>query len=250
MDVYQRRRLVALSVLAGIFILFVLLIKSCGGDDEAAQPLAAGASGASGAAGVTVLSQADYIAQADPICLEANTNLDNVDETDPVQADSDKAQIVSGELQQLQSLPPPDAGTDKLDKFLSTLQKQAAGYQDRSTASDRGDDAQVAELAATLEKAQSDSADAGAAFGFKACGDLSKTGHVSTTGGGGSGGDGATATTDTGGTVTPAPATTTTPIPTGPPETDTGTVTPAPAPAPPTDGGTGGTGGSSGGVSP
>jgi hypothetical protein len=248
MDVYQRRRLVALSVLAGIFILFVLLIRSCGGDDESTEPLAAGASGASGAAGVTVLSQADYVASADPICLEANTNLDSVDESDPVQADSDKAQIVSGELQQLQTLPPPDDGTDDLDKFLSSLEKQSLAYQDRSTASDRGDAATVAELDATLDKAQTQAADVAKSFGFKVCGDLSKVGESTTTGGGG----GDTTGTDTGGTVTPTEPvtpTTTTPVPVAPPDTDSGTVTPTPAPAPPTDGGTGGTG-SSGGVSP
>jgi U3 small nucleolar ribonucleoprotein component len=226
----------------------VLLIRSCGGDDASTEPLAAGASGASGAAGVTVLSQADYIAQADQVCLQANTSLDNVDESDPVQADSSKASIVSGELQQLQTLPPPDAGTDDLDKFLSSLEKQSLAYQDRSTASERGDDATVVELDATLEKAQTQAADVAKSFGFKVCGDLSKVGESTSTGGGGGGSDTGT---DTGGTETPTEPvtpTTTTPVPVAPPDTDSGTVTPTPAP--PTDGGTGGTGGSSGGVSP
>ncbi len=249
MDVYQRRRLVALSVIAGIFILFVLLIRSCGGDDESAEPLAAGASGASGPATVTSLSQPDYITQADPICLEANTSLDNVDESDPVQADSDKSQIVAGELQQLQTLPPPDEGTDQLDKFLSQLEKQSLAYQDRSTASERGDDAQVAELTATLEKSQDTAADAASKFGFKACGDLSKVGEADT--GGGGGGTVTPSETDTGGTVTPtepAVPSTTTPVPVAP-ETDSGTVTPTPPAPAPTDGGDT-DGGSSGGVSP
>ena len=251
MDVYQRRRLVALSAIAGIFILFVLLIRSCGGDDESTEPLAAGASGASGPATVTSLPQPDFIAQADPICLEANTSLDNVDESDPVQADNDKSQIVAGELQQLQTLPPPDDGADQLDKFLAQLQKQAEAYQDRSTASERGDDAAVAELTATLEKSQDTAADAASKFGFKVCGDLGKVGEADTGGGGGGGGGDTATETDTGGTVTPtepAVPTTTTPVPVAP-ETDSGTVTPTPpAPAPaPTDGGDGG---SSGGVSP
>src|SRR5688500_18265782 len=145
MDVYQRRRLVALSGIAGVFILFVLLIRGCGGDDEAAEPLAAGASGASGVAGATVLSQADYIAQADAICLQANTSFANVDESDEIQADNDRADIIASELQQLQTLPPPDTGTDELDKFFSSLQTQAAAYQDRAIASERGDDNAVVE---------------------------------------------------------------------------------------------------------
>ncbi len=108
MDVYQRRRLVALSAIAVVFILFVLLIRSCGGDDAETTPTPL--SGATGTGVPTSLAQADYIAQADPICLEANTSLDDVDESDPVQADSDKSQIVAGELQQLQTLPAPDDG--------------------------------------------------------------------------------------------------------------------------------------------
>ncbi|MDX6582775.1 MAG: hypothetical protein QOI10_1959 [Solirubrobacterales bacterium] len=245
MDVYQRRRLVALSAIALIFIVFVLLIRSCGGDDQTttATPLA----GATGTGGATVLAVADYIAAADPICLQANTSLANVDETDPVQADNEKAQIVAGEVQQLQTLGQPADGTDKLNKFLSDLQKQATAYQDRSTAGDRGDDAAVAELDTTIDQTGTDVADAADAFGFKVCGDLTKVGDSSGGGGGG------TTSTDTGGTATPtttiAPATTTTPVPVAPPTDQGGTATPAPTPAP-TDGGTGGTGSSSGGVSP
>jgi cell division septation protein DedD len=251
MDVYQRRRLVALSVIAGIFILFVLLIRSCGGDDEEPAPLAAGASGPSGVAGVTSLPQPDYIAQGDPICLEANTSLANVDESDPVQADNDKAQIVGGELQQLQTLPPPEDGADDLDKFLSTLEKQSLAYQDRATASERGDDASVAELNETIDKTTTDAADAADAFGFKVCGDVSKVGEADTGGGGGGGDSTDAATTDTGGTetpVTPVTPTTTTPVPVAPPTDEGGTPTPTPTPTPPpTDGGDDS---SSGGVSP
>jgi hypothetical protein len=253
MDVYQRRRLVALSAIAVVFILFVLLIRSCGGDDDETTPTSLGASGASGAGGVTVLSQPDYIAQADPICLDANTSLDGVDESDPIQGDNDKAQIVAGELQQLQSLPPPDDGTDKLDKFLSELQTQSEAYQDRSTAAERGDDATVADLSTTLEESQAAAEKVGGGFGFKVCGDLSKVGEAEPAGGGGGGGGDTAETPDTGGTVTPTEPvtpTTTTPVPVAPPDTDTDSGTVTPTPIAPTDGGTGDTGGSSGGVSP
>ena len=174
MDVYQRRRLVALSAIAVIFIIFVLLIRSCGGDDE--QTPVAPVAGASGLTGVTSLTQADYIDQADAICLEANTSLDGVDESDPATAASDQADIIAGELQQLQTLPAPDDGTDKLNKFLSSLEKQSTAYQDKATAADRGDDAAAAELDATIDEAAADAADSAKAFGFKVCGDPSKTG--------------------------------------------------------------------------
>jgi hypothetical protein len=241
MDVYQRRRLVALSAIAVVFIVLVLLIRSCGGEDEptTASPLA----GATGAGGATVLAQDDYISQADAICLEANTSLADVDQSDPNAAASDEAEIVTGELQQLQSLPPPDGGTNKLDKFLSALDKQVAAYQDRSTAVDRGDDATVAEIDATIDDAQADAATAADKFGFKVCGDTSKTGDSSS-----SGESDTTTTTDTGGTVvptTPVTPTTTTPVvPETPAPSDGGGATPDA----PSDGGTGT--GDSGGVSP
>ncbi len=144
MDVYQRRRLVALSALAVVFIGFVLLIKSCGGDDEE-EPVAPLA-GATGTGGATVIPQADYIDQGDAICLEANTSLANVDQSDPVQAARDEADIVAGELEQLQSLPEPDDGTTKLGNFLNALEKQAAAYDDRATAVERDDQETVTEL--------------------------------------------------------------------------------------------------------
>ena len=81
--------------------------------------------GSSALGGATVIAQADYISQADAICLESNTALSDVDQSDVAQAASDEAEIVAGELQQLQSLPAPDDGTTKLDNFLKALEKQA-----------------------------------------------------------------------------------------------------------------------------
>ena len=248
MDVYQRRRLVALSAIAVIFIIFVLLIRSCGGDDE--QTPVAPVAGASGLTGVASLTQADYIDQADAICLEANTSLDGVDESDPATAASDQADIIAGELQQLQTLPAPDDGTDKLNKFLSSLEKQSTAYQDKATAADRGDDAAAAELDATIDEAAADAADSAKAFGFKVCGDPSKTGDSTSSSpptsppSGSTPDSGVTAPTTTS-EVEPAK---TTPAPVTPAPTEGGGATPV-APAP-TDGGTDTGGSSSGGVSP
>jgi hypothetical protein len=240
MDVYQRRRLVALSAIAAIFIVFVLLIRSCGGDDEPTTPTpVAGATGLGG----TEQSQASYIDQADPICLGANDSIAGVDTSAPT-ANEDLAEIISTELEGLQSLPAPDEGADDLDDFLSALDDQISAYEDKATAVERGDDASVAEIDATLDQAATDAADAADAFGFQVCGDRSE---VSGSGGNNDTDDtgDVTTTEDTsGGTVTP---TTTTPVapptttPVAPPA-DTGTET-----APPSDTGSD-TG--SGGVSP
>jgi hypothetical protein len=238
MDVYQRRRLVALSAIAAIFIVFVLLIRSCGGDDTTTTPTPV--AGASGVAGATSQTKAAYIDQADQICLETNNQIAGVDVTQPT-ADTDLGQLVSNELQSLQSLTPPEEDTNKLDNYLSALEKQAKAYKQKGVAVERGDTAAAAEIDTTLDAATADAADAGTAFGFAVCGDISKVSNN----GGGNGDSTDSTTSDTGGTVTPTPTTTTpvTPTPTTPP-TDTGT------PPAPTDGGTGGTGSDSGGVSP
>lgn len=243
MDVYQRRRLVALSAIAAVFIFIVLLVRSCGGDEEEpTAALTAPVSGATGAGGV--LTKDDYIAQADDICLQANTSLAEVDETDAQQAASDKGEILSGQLEQLQTLAPPEEDTDALNKFLKALGKEVEAYADQATAAERGDDATVAELDTTItefaDKAQSAAED----YGFDVCGDTSQVDED------GDGGDDSTDTTtdDTGAvvpettTTTETPATTETSTPTD----EGGTAAPTtetPAPTDESDS-------SSGGVTP
>ena len=254
MDVYQRRRLVALSVLAGLFIIVVLLIRSCGGDDEAPiTALDTGASGATGTSGAP-LSQQDFIDTADPICLQANDQLASIDDSDAEKAATDEASIVSGELQQLQTLTlAPDAdGEDQLAAYLDALEKQSSALLDLSVAAQRGDDTATSDLQATADSAAADAATAAGKFGFETCGD---TTQVSSSGGSGGGGDtSATAPTETPTTTVPAPTTTAPVVPTtpeeattAPPATDGGGAAPAPTPAP-TDGGSSGS--SSGGVTP
>jgi hypothetical protein len=253
MDVYQRRRLVALSGLAALFIVIVLLIRSCGGDDE--QPTAALTAPVSGASGATgaVLSQDDYIAEADDICLQANTALSGVDESDAEQAASDKGQILSGELEQLQTLSAPEKDSDTLNKFLSALRKEVQAYGDQATAAQRGDDATVAELDTTIAQFADKAQTTADKYGFDVCGDTTKVDEGDAGGGGGTETTPTATTpssdTDTGGTVAPVAPTPTTPeaAPTPAAPTDQGGATPVtPAPAP-TDGGTD-TG--SGGVTP
>ena len=249
MDVYQRRRLVALSAIAAVFVVIVLLIRSCGGDDEETPtaPLA----GATGLGGATSQSQAGYIDQADAICLEANTLIADIDSAEPLAAAAEEAQAVEGELQQLQTLLPPDEGEEDLDKFLSQLGKLYELLQDQVTATEREDDAAIADLDAEIEEAERKVARAAEDFGFDTCGNPEAVGE-STSGGEETDTD---TETDTGGTEATAPPATTTPTVTTPPTTppaDTGTEGGVGTAPPPADTGTdtGGTDSSSGGVSP
>jgi hypothetical protein len=258
MDVYQRRRLVALSILAGMFVIVVLLIRSCGDDDETGVTPT---SGATGVGGPTTLSQNAFIDEGDATCLESNTALAAVDESDPVLAATEEGQILAGELDALQTLPPPTDGENKIENFLAALQDQVAAYDRYITALERGDDDAAVELEQEIDDAGREARRAARRFGFEVCGDLDEVGEST-------GGE-ETTTEDTGDVgvteaptetvpVTPAEpvapaATTPVPAPEPAPEpapaapTEGGGATPEPAPAPPTDG-AGGTG--SGGVSP
>jgi hypothetical protein len=234
MDVYQRRRLIALSAVAASFIVLVLLIRSCGGDDQSSTPLTSALPGTTGAGGATPLSHDDFVSQGDAICRESNTALASVDTSDPDQAASDRAELLAGELNSLQSLTlaPGEKGDNKLANFLAALQKQVQAYDERSLAVERRDDNAVSLIDATIADAAAEAKRAAKRFGFEACGDTSQ---VSSSSGGGSSG-GAAATT-TAAPTTPVTPTTTTP--TTPPDTGGGATPPG--------GGTGDDGGSSSG---
>lgn len=253
MDVYQRRRLVALSILAGVFVIIVLLIRSCGGDDE--ETPVTPVSGATGAGGPTSLSQNEFVEEGDATCLESNTALASVDDSDPTVAATEEGQILAGELDSLQTLPPPTDGEDDLEDFLSALQDQVAAYDRYITALERGDETAAVELEAEIDDAGRKARKQARQFGFEICGDTSEVGE---SGGGeettseGVEGGAVEAPTETAPIapvepVTPAPTTAApAPEPAPAPPAEGGGATPEPAPAPPADGG--GTG--SGGVSP
>lgn len=243
MDVYQRRRLVALSAVAALFVILVLLIRSCGGDDEEA-PITTVA-GATGTSGATSLPPEEFASQGDSICLQTNALLAQTEDADP--ASGEEGELIAGELEQLQTLPPPTDGEDQLQNYLAALQDQVAAYDERQTAAERGDDATVAEIDVAIEEAASAAAKAARKFGFDVCGDRSE---VSESGGGGgeteSGGETATDTgTDTAAPVEPVTPAPTETAPVAPTDTAGGTapVTPEPAPAPADDGSSSGSGG-------
>jgi hypothetical protein len=231
MDVYQRRRLVALSAIAGVFVLIVVVIASAGGDDEPEAPITT--------VGTTdqtadAIPKRDYIDEADAICAEVNSALASIDAADEAAAAAEEATLVAGELQQLQSLSPPDEDEDLANDFLRALQDQVDALESRQIALERQDDSALASIDDTLAAAEVDAQAAAADFGFEVCGNPEEAGADT----------GTETDTGTGGVepapVEPAPAAPVEPAPTEPAPT-----------APPATGGTGGGGGGgTGGVSP
>lgn len=225
MDIYMRRRLVALAVIVGIFILFVLLIRSCGGDDDTAPLTPVG-----GNEGPQPLSQAEHIAQADAICAEVNSSIDRIDPADE-DANLQELELTQSALQRIQALNPAET-PQPLNRFLNAMNQLVTALDNRQTAIDRGDTVAQAEaetqVAAAREKAQRNAS----RYGFTECGEFGSPGtDVTETG------DDA----DTGGAVAPPPESTAPPpAETAPPEQT----------APPPDDGSGGVTPDSGGLSP
>jgi hypothetical protein len=227
MDVYQRRRLVALSAIAGVFVLIVVVIASAGGDDEPEAPITTvgGATGQTAAA----IPKDQYIDEADSICGEVNSALASIDAADEAEAAAEEADLLASELQQLQSLSPPDEDEDLANDFLRALQDQVNAAEDRQVAIDRQDDTALDEIEGALDGAEVEAQAAAEDFGFDVCGNPEATGAETD------------AETGAGG-AEPAPAAPVEPAPVEPAPTE-----PAPT-APPADGGTGGGGGGGGGT--
>lgn len=234
MDIYQRRRLAALGGLVVFFIIFVLLIKSCGGDDEpdAFTPVPSGATGDSGTA---ALSEEEFIAQADEICAQANSAVGALDPADE-QATQDEASITSDELAQLNSLE-LDGSSTQITRFLGALGDVASALKDKAKAVRQGDVTAADEAQLAIDTAEVEARDVGEQAGFRDCGQFLDAGEAP--GGADPADTGAVAPSDSG-AVTPPADTTAPPADTGtaPPPADTGT-------APPADDGGGG-----GGVAP
>lgn len=242
MDVYQRRRLVALSAIAALFVIFVLLIRSCG-DDEAPVTTTPVSGATLGGAAPTLDS---YIQEADAICLQANTLIADLDTSDPQQAAIDQANAVGSELQSVQTLTVPTDAADDVDSVLKALEKYSENLNDRVVAYENGDTTAVAELDIAVEEAQSKFGKKAKRLGLEVCGDPEAVGESTSAGGSGNGGGNDTSATETAPSATES-VTPVTPAPTTPavePSTEGGTAT---EPAPPADTGTDS---SSGGVSP
>jgi hypothetical protein len=240
MDVYQRRRLVALSALAAIFVIFVLLIRSCGDDDEEGTPLTTAVPETTEPA---ALSQEDFVSQGDTICLDTNTSLAALESADAAEDATDRAELLAGELSSLQSLTlaPGESGENKLDNFLAGLQEQVQGYDDLITAIERDDATAVAEIQATIDEAAADTQEAAERFGFQVCGDTSQVSETTE----GDATDEAADETVPATPTTTAPVTPTTTTPTTPPAEGGGAT-----PEPPADGDDGGSAAGSGGITP
>lgn len=226
MDVYQRRRLVALACIIGFVVLMIILISSCGSDEEPATTT----TGATGETANAAMTKAQFIDMADSICSENQAMLDSLAAssvaTDPIAYSAQRSEYVRGQRRQLKNLTPPEEDSEQLELFYTALDEYTSLVRQSAGANSNNDTVVLAELTVTIPAASEQLRIAAEDFGFNICGQPS-SGNTSEGGVEGGTVDGGVTPVDPG-TVDPAPV-------------DPGTVDPAP-----TDPGTGGGGGGAG----
>jgi hypothetical protein len=231
MDVYARRRLVA--VLAIVLVLVLIGVAVAGGGDDEQTPITTVTTGTTDPALATPLSKDEFIEEGDAICAETAVAVASLTSDDSQTLADDELEYTESQLDQLRSLVPPEEDQKTLDEFFAAMEDQVDALDKRVLALERADDSAALEAETELATATDELLGAAKDYGFSECG---RAGEAST--------DTDTDTevpTDTG-AVPAAPATT----PTAPATTPT-------TPVAPTDSSSSSSGGAdpdSGGVAP
>ena len=233
MDVYARRRLVA--VLAIVLVLVLIGVAVAGGGDDEQTPITTAETGTSTPGLGTPLSKDEFIEQGDAICAETAAGVANLTSDDSQTLAEDERELTESQLDQLRTLVPPEEDQKTLDQFFSAMEDQVDALDKRVLALDRADDTASLEAETELGAATDELRSAAKDYGFEECG---RPGEPSTD-------------TDTE-TDTEVP-TDTSAVPTAPATTPTAPATTPTTPAAPpasSSSSSGGSGADSGGVSP
>jgi hypothetical protein len=176
----------AAAVSAGI------VLSACGGDSSPETPIALPTETTQTAAST---DKAQFIAQADSICAEANSSIEQFAASGQGLTEAAQiAQLRQGVIDQINQLNPP--ADPSLDQFLKAMADEVSAGRKIALAEQRGTD--TAEFETELDTAKSNAGTAASSYGFKECGKTITASSTSTTGG----------TAGTGGTVSPsAPST-------------------------------------------
>jgi hypothetical protein len=200
-----------------------LILSACGGDSSPETPIVVPTETTGGA-----LSKTEFITQADSICQEANTAIEQFAASGQGLTEADQiATLRKGVVDQIKQLGAPAEDQATLTQFLNAMTAQVDAGQKIALAEARGED--TAQFEAELDDAKSQAETAAQAYGFTECGQPITASGTSTTGG-------------TSGAVAPSAPSTAAPAPsTGGGTSGSGTSG---------SGTSGGSGGSGGGLGP
>ncbi|HKH41964.1 MAG TPA: hypothetical protein VKA41_08915 [Solirubrobacterales bacterium] len=230
---WRVRHVLVATAVVGVAI----ALSACGGDSSPEQEINVPTE--------TQASQgkAEFIAQADSICAEANSSIEQFAASGQGLTEADQiAQLRQGVVDQIKQINPPSDPT--LDQFLTALSAQASAGEKIGLALQRGED--TTEFETELDNAKTQAETAAASYGFKECGQPISSSGTSTTISPSS--PSSPSSSSSGGVVTPSEPSTEAPPSsdgTGGAGSGTGSDTGSG-----TGSGTGGTGGNSGGIGP
>ena len=223
-----------------------IAVSACGGDSSPETPIAVPNPTETQPSG----GKAEFIAQADSICAEASTSIEQFAAAGQGLTEADQiAQLRQGVVDQVKQLGPPSEDRATLDQFLTAMSAQVSAGEKIGLALQRGED--TAEFETELADARTQAETAAAGYGFQECGQpISSSGTAPSTvapSGDSSASSGGVATTPS--------------APSSAPDTSSGTAGGTGSGTPDSSGtgsgtggdtgsGTGGTTGNSGGVGP
>src|SRR3954447_8435916 len=136
-------------------------LASCGGDSSPETPIAVPTE--------TQPSQGktQFIAQADSICAEANSSIEQFAAAGQGETEADQiAQLRQGVLDQIKQLNPPS--DTNLDSFLAAMSDEVSAGKKIGLALQRGED--TTEFESELDNAKTQAEQSASAYGFKECG--------------------------------------------------------------------------------
>lgn len=138
-----------------------LALAACGGDSSPETPIVAPTETQPSQGG------ADFIAQADSICAEADSSIQQFADAGQGLSEADQiAQLRQGVVDQIKQLNPPS--DTNLDAFLQAMSDEVAAGKKIGLALQRGED--TTEFESELDNAKSNAEQAASAYGFKECG--------------------------------------------------------------------------------
>jgi hypothetical protein len=215
-----------------------LALAACGGDSSPETPIAVPTETQPAQGG------ADFIAQADSICAEADSSIEQFASSGQGLTEADQiAQLRQGVVDQIKQLNPPS--DTNLDAFLQAVSDEVTAGKKIGLALQRGED--TSQFESELDTAKSQAEQSASAYGFKECGKQITSSGTST-----SSSTPSSSASSGGATVTPsAPSSSSGTSGTSGGSSGGGTSGTSGSTGSGTSGsGTGGTGGNSGGVGP
>jgi hypothetical protein len=155
---WRPRHLIVLVAAVGVGT----VLSACGGDSSPETPIVVPTETTQQST-----NQAQFITQADSICAEANSSIEQFAAAG--QGESQAAQIAQlrqGVIDDINQLNPPS--DTNLDAFLKAMSDQVSAGQKIGLAVQRGED--PSQFETELDSAKSEAATAASAYGFKECG--------------------------------------------------------------------------------